>query len=315
MRHVNAPTPIGWQLIWWILVAAVTVAACGSADPPRREGIHVVATTTILGDVARHIVGPDGVVDVLLPIGADPHDYLASARQVALIQQADLVISNGLGLEGGLQDVLDAAVADGANVLSVGEQLDPIPFAEAGDHGIEDHGGLDPHVWLDPLRMQDAAVLIADEMEAAAPGGPWAAGAADYRRRLAEAHDEIVALLAAVPSEQRKLVTNHDSLAYFARRYDFEVVGAVIPGGATLAEPSSAQLAELVETIKAENVPAIFAETTDVVDLAEAIAAEFVTPLRVVTLHTGSLGAPGGKADSLIDMLVDNARLIAQALQ
>jgi zinc/manganese transport system substrate-binding protein len=121
-------------------------------------------------------------------------------------------------------------------------------------------------------------------------------------------------ILDVVPAERRVLVTNHDALGYFADRYGFEVLGTVIPGGATLADPSSADLAELVATIQREEVPAIFAETIEPSVLAETVAAEVGDQVRVVELFTGSLGEEGSGAETLIDALIINARRIAEAL-
>ncbi len=291
------------RLLAVVAVVTLVTTACGDAGPAGR--LRVVATTTILGDVVANVVGDDADVEVLIPIGADPHDYRPSARQVAALAAADLVVANGLSLEKGLGDVLATAAADGANVLSVGDRLDPIPLAG---------GGFDPHVWLDPLRMAEASRLIASELEAIAGDGDWQERAAAFAAELEATDAEIVALLAEVPDERRLLVTNHDSLRYFALRYGFEVVGTVIPGGATLAAPSSAELAALVEVIDRNGVPAIFADTTDTATLAQAVAAGAGSPVEVVELYSGSLGPPGSGADTLIGMLEADARKIAQAL-
>jgi zinc/manganese transport system substrate-binding protein len=304
-------------------------AACGDTDAAG-GATTIVATTTVLGDVAGEIAGDDATVRVLIPVGADPHDYQPSSQDVAAIQRADLVVANGLGLEDGLVDVLDAAVADGARVLEIAPGVDPLPFGEHldddhdDDHGDEaaleedagghDDGNEDPHVWLDPLRMADAAGLIAAELAAVDGSVDWGARAEAYAGELRAADAEIVEILRAVPDANRKLVTNHDALGYFADRYGFEVIGTVVPGGATLAEPSSAELAALVEEIEAEGVRAIFAETTEPSVLADAIAAETGGTVEVVELYTGSLGEPGSGADTLIGMLITNARRIAEAL-
>ena len=298
-----------------LLVVALLVTACGDSDADT-PGIRVVATTTILGDVARNLVEDDGSVEVLLPIGADPHDYQASARQVAAIQEADLVIANGLGLEEGFADVLDSAAADGATVVMVAPLLDPLPFG--GDHDEDAHAhdesGDDPHVWLDPLRMAAATRIVAEELSKVDDSVDWIARADAYADALATADEEIQATLDVVPPADRKLVTNHDALGYFASRYGFEVVGVVIPGGSTLAEPSSAELTELVAVVDQEQVQAIFAETTNPEVLADAVAAEAGGRVIVVELFTGSLGEPGSAADTLIGMLTTNAQLIAEAL-
>ncbi len=294
-----------------LLVVALMVGACGNANSDT-TGVRVVATTTILADVARNVVGDAGSVEVLLPVGADPHDYQASARQVAAIQEADLVIANGLDLEEGLADVLDSAAADGANLLTVAPLLDPLPFGN--DNAADAAAGDDPHVWLDPLRMADASRMIAEELTKVDGDVDWTAKGDSYARELETADVAIQAILEVVPPQDRRLVTNHDALGYFASRYGFEVVGVVIPGGSTLAEPSSAQLTELVSVVEREQVRAIFAETTNPEVLADAVAAEAGGDVLVVELFTGSLGEASSGAGTLIEMLTTNAQRIAQAL-
>ena len=225
-------------------------------------------------------------------------------------------------LESGTRDEdLEAAKADGANIVELGQRLNPIPFNgiqhsddDGGEDHSDDHGSEDPHLWLDPLRMAEAARIVASELSAVVPDPDWASRAEAYGAELLAADDEIQAILAVVPGESRKLVTNHSSLGYFADRYGFEVIGTVVPGGSTLGDPSSAELAELVAELDDERVTAIFAETTEPAALAEAVAAEVGENIAVVDLYTGSLGEPGSGAETLIGMLVTNATLIAEAL-
>jgi zinc/manganese transport system substrate-binding protein len=286
------------------VVMLVSVAcSSGSSDDGRPT---IVTTTTVLGDVAANVAGGDADVEVLMPAGASPHEFVASARQVASIYEADLVVANGLGLEEGLVDVLAAARADGVNVLEIGPLVDPIT--------AEDGASLDPHVWLDPIRMQAAAEFIAAALDEIDARGAWSERADAYSGELESAHHEIESILAAVPDQDRTLVTNHDSLGYFADRYGFTIVGTVVPGGSGLGDPSSAELAELVAVIEREGVPAIFADTSEPDALAEAVAAEASTDVAVVQLYTGSLGEPGSGADTLIEMLRLDAERIAAAL-
>jgi len=297
------------RIVVLVVLVYVTVA-CGDSDEPAPPGrVAVVVTTTMLGDLVRNVVGNDGDVDVLIPAGVDPHEFQASARQVAAIVSADLVVANGIRLEQGFDDVLDSASADGANVLRVGELVDPQFF-----HGQDSSSELDPHVWLDPLRMAEAAEIVGSELALLNPGFDWVARAADYAKHLRDVDVEIQGLLAAVPPDRRILVTNHDSMGYFATRYGFDIVGVVVPGGSTLAEPSSAAIADLVARVIAADVPAIFAETTEPTLLAEAVAAEVGRDVTVIELYTGSLGESGSGAETLIGMLVTNARRIVAAL-
>ena len=176
-----------WVFAWLLLLASCGWVDGGSptngveSDPggaTEGERLMVVATTNILGDLVTSIVGEDARVVVLLPVGADPHDYRASAAQVALLHGADLVVANGLLLEQGLVDVFATAEADGINLIEVAEFLDPLPFSggheehEEDDEG-EDHGNQDPHFWMDPLRVAKAARLIAQELAALDPSIGW----------------------------------------------------------------------------------------------------------------------------------------------
>ncbi|MCZ6518338.1 MAG: metal ABC transporter substrate-binding protein [Actinobacteria bacterium] len=280
------------------------LTACGNDEVEADSGPSVVVTTTIIGDVVRNVVGADATIEVLVPTGADPHDYQASSRQVAGINRADLVVVNGLGLEEALVDVLQAAKKDGANILEIAPLLDPNPLGNS----------LDPHVWLDPKRMADAARLIAEEMTRVDASIDWSSRAEAYAIELDIIHREIESILEAVHGDSRNLVTDHDALGYFAAVYGFEVVGTVIPGGSTLGAPSSDELAKLVRLIEMEGVVAIFAGTTESSAVASAVAAEVGHEVIVVELYTGSLGEPGSGADTLVRMMLTNAELIAEAL-
>jgi len=290
-----------------LLLGSLLVTACSARQAADADLPSIVVTTTILGDLVRNVVEDGAEVEVLLPNGADPHDYQASPRQVATMAEADLVVTNGLGLEAGMGDILTELAAEGVNVLELGPLLDPVPLADNPDR-------LDPHVWLDPIRMADAVLVIAAELSDEFPSVDWGARADHYAERLRAADDEIRAILEKVPDGKRTLITNHESLAYFAGRYGFVVVATVIPGGSTLAEPSSAELAALVAVIDDAQVPAIFAETTAPDSLARAVAAEAEREVAVVELFTESLGEPGSGAENLIEMLILDARLIADSL-
>ncbi len=293
------------------LLTGCTDAPSSTTEDTQPPGVLVVATTTILGDIALAVAGDDAVVEVLMPTGADPHDFQPSSQQVASINDADLVIANGLGLEEGMIDVIEAAEADGANVLEVAPLVDPIPFAESGPDEAQD----DPHFWTDPLRVATAAEVIADALAEVDPSINWATRSSGYAAELRTLDSEIEALFGAIAEPDRKLVTNHDALGYLADRYGFDVVGVVIPGGSTLAEPSSAELATLVDVMQEQGVRVIFAETIDPAVLAVAVADEIGGTVEVVELFTDSLGPSGSGAETVIDMLRIDAERIAAALR
>lgn len=310
-----------WRSILAAAVAAVvTLGACGSGDPAESD-ITIVVTTSTLGDLVSNVAGPEANLVVLMPLGADPHSFSPSSQQVAEMNEADLVVVNGLGLEEGFEAVLDGVVADGGRVLELGPMLDPIEFGDDDHDDGEDQNdeeghdhSIDPHVWMDPVRMAEAAAIVAAELSELAPDGGWTERGAAYASELEQLHAEIEEELSVVEPANRLLVTNHEALGYFADRYDFEVVGTVVPGGSTLGEPSSEALAALVATMRDLEMTVLFAETTQPSALADAVANELGGEVEVVELFTGSLGEPGSEAATLIDMLATNASRIARAL-
>lgn len=184
-----------------------------------------------------------------------------------------------------------------------------------------DHGDLDPHFWFDPTRMATATALIADELAALdsdVEAAQWRQRAQEYGQQLHELDQQLVDEFARIPDERRRLVTNHDALGYLADRYDFEVLGTVIPGAATHAAADAAGFAALVETVEDAHLPAIFTETTTSNVLAEQLATEVNArtdlEVEVIGLTTDALGAPGSGAETYPDLLRTNARLIADAL-
>ncbi|MGB9372639.1 MAG: metal ABC transporter substrate-binding protein [Jiangellales bacterium] len=316
------------------LTAALVLAACGTGDEPTAQGsdeVSVVATTTILGDVVGRVAQCAGASSTaVMPAGVDPHDFTPSSEQVATMVSADLVVANGLGLEEGLVDALVSAESDGATVMEVAPLVDPLPFA-GGSHDDETHsdettdatdepddhdddGDLDPHFWHDAARMAQAAALVGAELASLTGDDAFATCGDEVAAELAQTDAEVRDILAAVPQPQRVMVTDHDAFGYFADAYDFEIAGVVVPGGATLAEPSSQELSDLVAVIQDEGVPAIFSNDAAPTSLTEAVANEAGTEIEVVELYVGSLGPPGSDADTYDALVLTNAQRIATAL-
>lgn len=297
------------------LTLGLTIAACGTDGQTGEDGVLVVATTSIIADIASNVVGDDGVVEFLIPLGTDSHDFSASAQQAARLAEADLVVANGLGLEASMMDVLESAKADDTTILELAPLVDPIPFAgpEHEEADDDDHGD-DPHFWMDPVRAGSAAIALAESLTAASPDGNWLSRAEAYAGDMEATDAAIREMVEDLPEQSRKIVTNHEAFGYFAQRYGFEVVGVVIPGGSTLAEPSSAELAELVDVMRQEDVRVIFGETSSPTNLADAVAAELGEEVTVIELFTESLGPSGSEAETLSEMLLVNTQRIVAAL-
>jgi zinc/manganese transport system substrate-binding protein len=371
-------TRLGTRSVALAAALGLILAACGGEAGPdtadsdsdaaadeEGERLHIVATTSILGDIVGQLVGDDADVDVLIPPGADPHAYEPSAQDAAMLREADLVVANGLLLEENLASALEAVVEEGGNVFELADQLDPIDFDWDGpddhghddgddhghddgddhghddgddhghdadddhghdddDHGDDDHGhshAEDPHVWFDPIRMADGVSLIAAEIAAVDTNldtDEWDARADTYVAELMEVHADMEAMFATIADDDRVLVTNHDALGYLAVRYDFEVLGTVIPGSSTQAEADPRGFSELIATVEDAGVTTVFAENTDSTVLAEQLASEVIgrgdLEVEVVRIYTDALGEEGSGAETYLDLLRTTAQLITDAL-
>ncbi|MCQ4121144.1 zinc ABC transporter substrate-binding protein AztC [Rhodococcus tibetensis] len=292
-----------------LALAASVVTACGASTS---NGPVVVVTTNILGDVVENVVGDQAEVMVLMPRNADPHSFEISAPEAARVESADLIVSNGLGLEEGLGKTVDSARAESIPILEVGERVRPIEYGTG-----QSSGSLDPHIWTDPDRMREAVALIRDAVIthiADVDVEMVRDRSEDYARELGELTTRMTARFADVPEERRTLVTNHHVFGYLAERFDFKVVGAVIPSGTTLASPSASDLSNLAAAITAARVPAIFVDSSQPNRLAEVLASEAGLPVAVVSLFTESLGDVGSDAGTYIEMMESNSVTIAQSL-
>jgi len=310
------------------LLAAL--AGCGTDDAGSgADTPSIVVTTNILGDVVSELVGDGAEVLTIMPVGTDPHEFQPSARQVDQILDADALIVNGAGFEHGLVDVIESAADEGVPTFAAISAVDVLALTddhadhddETDDTDGEEHGDLaaddvDPHFFTDPARMARAAEGIVEFLGATVDGldtDALASTAEEYLAALRSADAAAEEVLAVVDADDRVLVTNHDVFGYFADRYDFEIVGAVIPGGSTSEAVSVADLAELADTVRERGVPAIFADTSAPDRVARTLASE-VGDIEVVELYTESLGDDESPAGTYLDMVATNAARIAAAL-
>jgi ABC-type Zn uptake system ZnuABC Zn-binding protein ZnuA len=288
-------------------MASVGAGAAGS--------LSVVATTNVVADWVRNVGGDRVEVFSLVPVGGDPHAWQPGARAVARLADADLVVGVGLGLEAAwLNDLIKNVAADPSRVISLGKTADPI--TAAGESRGGDDAILDPHFWLDPLRAKKAVSHIAETLAVLDPEGSdlYHGNSLRYNAELDGLHIWIEGHVDLIPEGRRLLVTSHDSFRYFARRYGFQVVGSVIPGVTTEAEPSADQLARLVDLVRLHNAPALFTEPAISDRLSRTVAGETGVAV-VISLYTGSFGGPGGAADTYIDMMMSDVTNIVEALR
>ncbi|MGW4330144.1 zinc ABC transporter substrate-binding protein AztC [Nocardia sp. NPDC004573] len=292
-----------------VVVALLALTGCSIAGADRDR---VVVTTNILGDLTRAVAGDAVEVTVLMPANADPHFFAVSAQQAAELERASLIVYNGLGLEESVLRNVEAAERAGVASVSIGAAIDPISYtAEDAD------GRPDPHFWTDPRRVRRAVEVIRDGIVDRVPGVDAAAvraGADRYLAELDRLERWMTERFATIPTERRKLVTNHHVFGYLARRFGFEVVGAVVPGGTTLASPSPSDLSALAGTIRAAGVSAIFADSSQPDRLARVLAEQAGVRVQVISLYSESLTEPGGGAGTYLEMMRADTEAIVRGL-
>jgi ABC-type Zn uptake system ZnuABC Zn-binding protein ZnuA len=276
----------------FLLCLPIAAAGCGGSGAGGGGGPTVVATTTQLADIARNIA-PGAKVTAILSANTDPHEYEVRPDDVKALASADIVLRSGGEVDAWLGGALDSAGVDEQSVVDAG-----------GAAGLE---GDDPHWWQDPVRVEKAAVVIGHAFAAA--GLPDESAA--YVARLKRLDAGVRACMDRVPATNRKLVTSHDALGYYARRYDIEVIGAVIPALTTAAQPSAGDVTKLVDTIEREGVKTIFAESSVNPKVEAAIARETGAKIGKA-LWADSLGPKGSDGATYVESIESNTRALVQ---
>lgn len=295
------PHTILTGLSFWAILSILLASCAGAPAAPTGGPIRVLAVETFLGDIAQNIAGERLKVDVLMPPGADPHAYQPTPQDIARIAESQVLIINGAGYEGWLSKSLDNSGAHASLVeASAGLKARTPGSAEAPDPSHP----VDPHFWMDPNNVLTYVENLRAGLTAADPAGAgtYAKNAAAYTARLKELDTWVRQQVDAIPPARRLLVTNHESLGYFADRYGFTIAGTVIPGTSSEAAPSAQQMAALIDVIKKQSVRAIFLESGANPQLADQVAQE--TGAQVITnLYTESLSPAGGPAPDYISMI------------
>ena len=282
-----------------LVLSAVVVAGCGSSSGSG-GGTTVVATTTQAADLVRQVGGARVNVEGMLRPGGDPHDYEPRPSDVAAVADATVVFRSGGEVDDWLSDVIDNAGVD-AKVVTL---LDSVKR-------LDD----DPHWWQDATNGVRAVEAIRTELTKADPAGraTFARNAERTARTLRSLDRQISACIERVPSSKRKIVTTHDALGYFARRYGVKVVGAVIPSLSTQAQASAGDVQRLVDQIRREGVKAVFPESSVNPDIEKAIAREAGASIGD-PLYADSLGPKGSPGETYTGALAADASALVRGM-
>lgn len=293
-------------------ISAPTAVSTAASTPS--PALNVLAAETFLADMAQNVAGNRLKVSSLMPVGVDPHGFAPTPADVKKVADSQVLIVNGAGVE----EFLDELLKNAGGQRTVIEASAGLPSREAkeGEKADHEHHEGDPHFWLDPILVIKYVENIRDGLSQADPDGAkiYAANAEAYIKQLQDLDKWIVEQVKQVPDKNRQLVTNHESLGYFADRYGFKIVGAIIPSVSTGASPSAKELAQLAAQVKQAGVKAIFLETGANPQLARQLAQE--VGIQVVTeLYTHSITDAKGVAPTYLDMMRYNVRAIVDALK
>jgi zinc/manganese transport system substrate-binding protein len=284
-----------------LAVLALVGAGCGSSDGGDDGKLVAVATTTQVGDFVGEVGGEAVAVEQLLQPNSDPHDYEPRPSDVQAVAEADVIYASGDGLDEWIEEVATDSGTE-AEIVDLGAVT---PVRRAGD----------PHWWHDPRNAEAAVAEIERTLGALDPSqkAEFQRNAAAYEKQLRALDAGIAACIDSVSAADRKLVTDHDAFNYFAGRYGIEVVGAVIPSQTTQAQPSAKELSELADTIEAEDVKAIFPESSLSSTVAQAIA-EQTGVTAAYTLYGDTLGPEDSDGATYLQMEATNADAVVRGL-
>jgi ABC-type Zn uptake system ZnuABC Zn-binding protein ZnuA len=305
-------------IIGLFTLSLLFLTGCGSAPQSGSNALSVIASTSFLADIAQNVAGERVEVKSLLPVGADAHAYQPAPSDVAKISESDVLILNGIEYEHFMESLIENAggerfVIVASDGLEAHPAEDHADEAEAGEGDVHEAG--DPHMWLDPNLVITYVENIRDGLIEADPEGAeiYTSNAEAYIAQLKELDVWIVEQVNSVPAKRRLLVTNHESLGYFAERYGFEVVDTILPSFSSEASASAQEIVAAVEAIKSSGAPAIFLSEVENAKMANQIADE--TGVAVVDdLHFESL-TNGAPAATYLDMMRHNVSRIVDALK
>ncbi|MDZ8187364.1 MAG: metal ABC transporter substrate-binding protein [Nostoc sp. ChiSLP02] len=296
------------------MLVPLALFSCTEKDPYRKTAkgeseARVVATSTILADLAQEVGGDKIQVRGILKPGTDPHVYEPVPADTRLLEEADLILYNGYNLEPGLIKLMNASGGK-ASKLAVGEVVKSLQLDKGKGEIVPD-----PHVWGSAENAIAMTNAIRDALIELSPQDKeqLTKNALQLTQELKQLHSWVDRQIQTIPADKRRLITTHDAFQYYGRAYGIAIAGTLI-GISTEEQPSAQTVQRLVESVKKIGVPAIFAETTINPALIKTVAQEAGVKLAPHQLYSDSIGAKGSDGDSYIKMMEANTRSIVEAL-
>lgn len=284
-------------------------------DPGAVAVLNVVTTVAPITNVVFNIGGPRVSIRALIPEGQDSHTFEPKPSDAAFLVEADLIFLNGLRLEEPSRKLAEANLKQGAEIVSLGDLALPENDWVFDFSFPKDGGDPNPHLWVNPLLTLEYAKIVRDTLTRRDPDGAayYLATYTEFERRIAVLDQAICNTIQTIPEKNRKLLTYHDSFAYFSPRYGMTVIGAIQPSD--FSEPSAQDVARLIEQIKAEGVPAIFGSEVFPSPIIEQIGKESGVKF-IETLSDDDLPNQTGdrRMHSFLMMMVENVRTMAEVL-
>jgi zinc/manganese transport system substrate-binding protein len=289
-----------------LIILGLATACLGSFQARAGEKLPVVATFTILADLARNVGGDRIEVATLVGPNGDAHVYQPTPTDAKNLGAARLILVNGLGLEGWIDRLIKASGAK-APVIVATKGIKPRQMEEEG------HIGADPHAWQSIANAKIYVANIRDGLIAADPEGAdlYRANSAAYIAKLDALEAEVAAAIAKIPPDRREIITTHDAFGYFGAAYDFRFIAP--EGVSTETEASARDVAKIIRQIKARKIPAVFLENITDPRLARRIAEESGAKIGGA-LFSDALSPPDGPAATYIDMMRSNTKELSAAL-
>ena len=293
-----------------ILVLSLLLASWNNLEAA--SPIRVIATTTVVADLVEQVGGDLVVVESLMADGVDPHSYRATPRDIDRLVRADLIVANGLHLEGKLAELLER-IGRKRPFVAVGNAVPKDELLSIGNDLF------DPHIWFDAKLWSYCQSAVADALSQldSKAAFHYRQRAEKYSKDLLELDKNVKGKFKEIPPQRRVLITAHDAFRYFGRAYGLEVIG--VQGTSTESEAGLADMNKLVELVVQRKIPAVFVETSvsdrNVTALIEGAAARGHSVRLGGRLYSDALGPAGGGGDTLERALLSNVDTIIEALR